>query len=105
MDNEKNEITEKPSKAKTSALAGVYDIIEVIAISMIIVMLLFTFVARLSTVDGDSMFDTLESGDRVIISKLFYTPKTGDILVFQQPGGFFDEPLIKRVIATEGQTV
>ena len=51
------------------------------------------------------MYDTLEENERLILWDFFYTPKTGDIIVFQQSGMFFDEPLVKRVIATEGQTL
>jgi len=90
---------------KSSKLSFWYDIIEVLAISVVAVMLLFAFVARLSTVEGGSMNNTLQNGDRLVVSKLFYTPKTGDIIVFQQSDGYFSEPLIKRVIATGGQTL
>ena len=55
------------------------------------------------TVSGTSMVSTLSNGDKLVISNLFYTPKTGDIIVFQQSGGYFNEPLIKRVIAVGGQ--
>lgn len=90
---------------KSSKLSFCYDIIEILATSVVVVMLLFAFVARLSTVEGTSMNNTLNNGDRLVVSKLFYTPKTGDIIVFQQADGYFKEPLIKRVIATGGQTV
>lgn len=96
--------TVKP-KTKKDKVAKVYDAIEIVAVAVVIVLLLFTFIGRLSTVEGDSMYDTLENGERLIISNFFYKPKSGDIIVFQQSGMYFDEPLVKRVIATEGQTV
>ncbi len=95
--------TEKTKKNSTTSFW--YDIIEVCAISVVIVLLIFTFVARLSTVEGNSMNNTLQNGDRLVVSNLFYTPKTGDIVVFQQSDGYFKEPLIKRVIAVGGQTL
>ena len=88
---------------KSGALAGIYSVVEIIAVAVVVVILLFTFVARLSTVSGTSMVSTLSNGDKLVISNLFYTPKTGDIIVFQQSGGYFNEPLIKRVIAVGGQ--
>ena len=92
-------------KTKKEKIAFFYDAVEVVAVAVVIVLVIFAFVGRLSTVDGDSMYDTLEKGERLIISNFFYKPKTGDIIVFHQSGGYFSEPLVKRVIATGGQTV
>lgn len=81
-----------------------------VAISVLCVVLLFTFVFRMVGVKGTSMQDTLQSGDKVIIYNLFYTPKAGDIVVISRADliegdGNVAEPIIKRVIATEGQTI
>ena len=102
MDPEQKKVRPKTKKDK---LAKFYDALEVVAVAVVIVLVLFTFFGRLSTVRGDSRYDTLEDGERLIISNFFYKPKTGDIIVFQQSGMYFDEPLVKRVIATEGQTL
>lgn len=102
MDSEKTNVKPKTKKDK---IAKFYDALEVVAVAVAIVLVIFTFVGRLSTVEGSSMYDTLENGERLIISNFFYTPKTGDIIVFQQSGMYFDKPLVKRVIATGGQTV
>ena len=59
----------------------------------------------MALVDGESMEDTLYEGQALIISKLSYTPKTNDIIVFQLPASKYKEPMVKRVIATEGQVV
>ena len=76
---------------------------QALAVSISIIVVLFTFFARIIGVDGDSMNPTLTNGDRVIISGLFYTPKHGDIVVLHAES--FSDPLIKRVIAVEGETV
>lgn len=102
MDPEQTKIKPKTKKDK---IAKFYDALEVVAVAVVIVLVLFTFIGRLSTVKGDSMYDTLEDGERLIISNFFYKPKTGDIIVFQQSGMHFEEPLVKRVIAVEGQTL
>lgn len=39
------------------------------------------------------------------MSNMFYTPAQGDIIVVQQNGGYFETPIVKRVIATGGQTL
>jgi len=84
----------------------VFEYAEMIFTTIAAVMLLFTFVIRPAEVYGSSMYPTLEGGDRLLISKLFYEPKQGDIVVIPHPNMPPDEPaLIKRVIALEGQTV
>jgi signal peptidase I len=52
------------------------------------------------------MNNTLNNWEHLIISDLFYEPKYGDIVVFElSDNPTYTMPLIKRVIATEGQTV
>ena len=94
------------NRKKRTALQAVYDYLEVFCYALATMMVLFLFVFRLVTVDGDSMRATLTNGDKLIISNLFYTPETGDIVVINPENhGDADEPIIKRVIATEGQKV
>jgi len=79
-----------------------FDWAQALVSSLIAVILLFTFVARIISVDGISMNDTLHDADRILISNVFYTPKHGDIIVFTKPGHTVKgkvEPLVKRVIA------
>ncbi|MEG1632560.1 MAG: signal peptidase I [Oscillospiraceae bacterium] len=82
----------------------VYDWIQCVVVALLFCVLLFSFFTRLVDVIGSSMYPTLEDRDKIVISKLFYTPKQGDIIVFRKDS-FKDEPLVKRIIATEGQTV
>ena len=89
-----------PGKQRSEAL----DWLQCIVSGIVICILVFTFLLRVVGVVGSSMVPTLEEGDRLVISHLFYTPKYGDIVVLRKTE-FSDEPLIKRVIATEGQTV
>ena len=51
------------------------------------------------------MESTLQDGDHLIIYDLFYSPEPGDIIVFEDYSTEYRKPLVKRVIATEGQTV
>ena len=91
---------------KSSFITSVYEWVEVLCFSLFAVVLLFTFVLRLITVDGSSMTNTFRHGDRVIISNLFYTPKYGDVVVLQNSTSKeMSAPIIKRIIATEGETI
>ncbi len=84
----------------------VYDWVETFCTALVWVVIIFTFVCRFVTVDGHSMDYTLSHGDRLIISDIAYTPKTGDIVVIQDSTEHtLRGPIIKRVIATEGETV
>ena len=86
-------------------LNSVIDYIELFVIAICVVLTLFSVAFRTCTVDGDSMNNTLKHEEVLIVSNLFYTPKRGDVIVFQSPSIGFEEPLVKRIIATEGQTV
>ena len=109
--NEEGESAENPTDAavtlpkKPSVLSSIYDFVEIFAVAIIAVLLLFTFGLRLCRVDGGSMNNTLKNGERIISTNTFYTPKQGDIIVFHLSNEYYEEPLVKRVIATEGQTV
>lgn len=66
--------------------------------------LVFTFVVRIIVVSGESMENTLQNGDSMLVWCLGYEPKQGDVVVLTQRS-YQDESLVKRVIATEGQRV
>ena len=103
-----------PVAEKKRIVEEIFEWIEIFSSALVTVILLFTFILRLVTVQGPSMEYTLHGGempygdktpDNLIISNLFYTPKCGDIVVIQVPNPSFDKPIIKRVIATEGQVI
>lgn len=99
----KSENNEKPQKSR-NVLLNILEFFEMFAFIMLTVLFIFTFVFRLCNVNGTSMNNTLSDGQRLITTDLFYTPKQGDIIVFHQTGSL-NEPVVKRVIATGGQTV
>ncbi|MBQ2384406.1 MAG: signal peptidase I [Oscillospiraceae bacterium] len=78
------------------------DMITVLAGFMLVYMLLF----RVVVVVGPSMYDTLVDGDRLILvsNVLYREPRQGDVIVASKES-FGGECIVKRVIATEGQTV
>ncbi len=84
--------------------AFVFEWANAAMVALVAVMLLLTFVFRQVTVSGTSMTDTLSPDDRLIISNFMYKPKYGDIVVISH-GNNYKDPIIKRVIATEGQAL
>ncbi|MBQ0111136.1 MAG: signal peptidase I [Oscillospiraceae bacterium] len=102
---------ETEEKKRTNSTKEIFDWLEVIISSVLIVVVLFTFVFRVVNIEGESMTDTLQDSERVIISNLFYTPKQGDIVVVSRntlnspDKSSYKTPIIKRVIAVAGQTV
>lgn len=81
-----------------------FDITGVLAVSLLVVGLLFTYVGRFVSVDGDSMLPTLKDGDRLVVVDTFYTAKPGDVVIISREQTN-EEPLVKRVIAVGGDTV
>lgn len=79
------------------------DYLFIFATFMVIFVLLF----RVVVVDGRSMNATLVDGDRLILISrvLYHTPKQGDIIVASKDSFRDGENIVKRVIATSGQTV
>ena len=105
---------------KSSFLSDVAEILETVFVSIFVVILLFAYVVRPVTVDGDSMRETLHDKDRLLMSDLLYTPEYGDIVIVNNTHSYlYDEDgnlvegnglpqekrLIKRIIATGEVTV
>ena len=97
---------------KSGWLKETVEWLESIAVAIVAVVILFSFFFRIVGIEGPSMQNTLFAGDRIVISNMFYTPKCGDVVVISR--NYFNEhttetnysePIIKRVIATEGMTV
>ena len=75
--------------------------------AMVCLVIIFTFFGRLTRVDGESMTNTLQHNQLLLVWSLGYQPEQGDIVVLnkttaQHLGGV---AIVKRVIATGGQTV
>ena len=98
---EEKEIREKEERGRE-----LYEWLQALVCSVLAVVLLFTFVIRLIGVDGSSMEPTLKHGDKLLVlSSLLYDDyQYGDIVVLRKDT-FLREPVVKRVIATENQTV
>ena len=86
-----------------SALSYLRDFVSLVVVVILVSVLLF----RVVIVSGPSMKNTLVDGDWLILlsSAVYGEPKQGDIIVASKESFEDGEPIIKRVIATEGQTV
>ncbi|HBI64136.1 MAG TPA: signal peptidase I [Clostridiales bacterium] len=81
-----------------------FDWGEALLISLAAVILIFVFAVRIIGVEGTSMVPTLQDDDQLLVSNLFYTPEKGDIVILTKES-FMTSPIVKRVIATEGDTI
>ena len=79
--------------------------VQAVVTSLVTVLFVFVFLVRVIGVSGSSMYPTLHSGDFVfLINKTITSFSAGDVIVFVQEN-YSESPLVKRIVATEGQTV
>ena len=78
--------------------------LQTLVTAIVCIVLAFTFLGRITRVVGSSMTPTLRDGEMMLVWSLGYTPKAGDIVVLTQPS-YQKDSIVKRVIATGGQTV
>ncbi len=90
----------------------VMDWVVSIVLAIIIALIMRNFVFTLVEVEGESMYPTLEDGDRLFTRIIAYNkPQQGDIIIFnpsiseEDRSPNKDTAYVKRVIALEGQTV
>ena len=78
-----------------------------LSVVLCIVLIAFLFCFRIAVVDGDSMLNTMVDGDYVLLLNRLISgnPEQGDIVVISTNNYSNGKPIIKRVIATEGQVV
>ena len=82
----------------------IYDFIESVSLAVLFITVCILFCFRIIVVEGDSMMNTLHDQEKIITSNFFYTAEKGDIVVTDSHNGY-KKPLIKRVIATGGDTI
>ena len=86
----------------------ILDWVVVVAVALLVAFFVRTFVIAHFVVEGESMYSTLDTNDRVFVNKLSYRmhdPNRGDVVVLHQITGASERDLIKRVIALPGETV
>lgn len=91
-------------KIHNSLVNALFEIASLTAIALTVIVFIYTFICRITTVSGDSMLPTLSDGDRLVISSSQSDYEYSDVIIIVQPG-VLNEPLVKRVIAIGGQWV
>jgi signal peptidase I len=95
---------EQPKSTKGSALR---EMLETILLTLLIYILVRTFIFENYQVVGQSMIPTLQDGQYLVVSKIDYRlhpPQRGDVIVFLDPRSS-DRKLIKRVVGLPGEMV
>ena len=88
---------------KKSIIAYLHDLFYMLMAIMLVFLLFF----RVIVVSGDSMYSTLLDGDYLLLlgNAFYQEPQRNDIVVISKKSFDNGKPIVKRVIATEGQTV
>ena len=100
-----SESVEQPEEPRAAG-SDLYEWLRSGVSAVLIIVLAFTFAARVMGVEGPSMRQTLQAGDRLLVlnAPLAGRYRQGDVVIARKQT-FSDEPIVKRVIAVGGQTV
>ncbi|MGI5962265.1 MAG: signal peptidase I [Lawsonibacter sp.] len=87
--------------------AELFEWLQMLMVCILAAVILFNCFARLTRVDGHSMDNTLKDGELTLVWSLGYQPEQGDIVVINKKSTdfFHNRALVKRIIATGGQSV
>lgn len=102
-----DEVVEETVESVSRSGRIIKELVEwvlVIVIAVVVAFLIKQYLFAMVVVDGQSMDYTLEHGDKLCVVRFNYTPENGDVIVFN-PYGNKEKPYIKRIIATEGQSI
>jgi signal peptidase I len=103
-----------PAAAAKSSWQAWRENFQILVIALVLALLMRTFIAEPRFIPSDSMYPTLEVGDRLVVEKVSYylrPPERGEIVVFDPPpqlqvqGFTKDQAFIKRIIGKPGQIV
>ncbi|MGM9537403.1 MAG: signal peptidase I [Candidatus Onthomonas sp.] len=90
---------------KESWQQELFSELKILVVVLTATILVFHFLTQLIVVVGSSMYPTLYEGDLVLAWRLNYEPETGDVVIVHKETDVIQETIVKRVIATGGQTV
>lgn len=79
--------------------------LQALVFALLALILCFTFLARIISVQGSSMYPSLHDRDLLFLQCVGYQPKAGDVVVLNKPFGGITAPVVKRIIAVGGQTI
>ncbi len=102
---EAQEAADRPEAEKEKSNSA-FEWLRCLVGVVLVLVLLFTFVAQTFTVQGPSMQNTLYGGDKLLVVKAELCDiEAGDVVVACQYNAQLSDPIVKRVVAVEGQTV
>ena len=84
--------------------AGVYSFLSTVIGCTLCIFAVFLIGIRIAEVDGNSMYPGLVSGDKIIISGIFYTPEYGDIVAIGRADSN-NNSFIKRIVGLPGDEI
>ena len=102
------------SNSYKSLLVMIWENMQILVIAVALAFVVRTFIAEPRYIPSESMYPTLEIGDRLIVEKVsryFFDLKAKDIVVFKPPvqlklqGYKNNQTFIKRIIAVGGETI
>ncbi len=98
---------QKPQLTKTEEFKmDLFIWLQTLVVALVALILLFTFVGRIISVDGESMLPTLHHGDVMLVRSIAYKPEPGDVIVLTKDFDHYsNQPIVKRVIAVGGQHI
>ena len=79
--------------------------LQALVFALFLLIFCFTFFGRVISVVGSSMYPTLHDSDMLLVQSIGYSPQPGDVIVLTKEFANVEGPIVKRVIATGGQTV
>lgn len=106
MEHQDQQVILQPEK-KPGLLYDIYSLLHDLVYILAVITIVFVFIVRLVGVEGPSMMPTLQDGDYIALlsNVLMGDPEQGDIIVARKASFQDGAPIVKRVIATQGQTV
>lgn len=106
IERQKQEEQKKENVVSAHQAANeIFDWLESILMAVIAIVLIFTFILRVNTVDGESMLPTLIGGQKLVVTDLFYTPNYNDIVIIQAANLDGGIPIVKRIIGLPGDRI
>lgn len=101
------DVREQPRK-RSRLVDAIIEIVTTVGLAIILYLIITTFLVQTFRVEQQSMLDTLQPGEHLLIDKI--TPRIddysrGDIIVFHPNGDTEQTPFIKRVVGVGGDSV
>ena len=93
-----------PKYTATKFSSFLFETLEAVIYALIVTVVFIVFFFRIISISGVSMLNTLHDFDKVLVKVFSYRPKCGDVVIIRK-GQYINQPIVKRIIATEGQSI